>query len=41
MDYINVPLEQEINANGLIYDLGSLYDYLSRLVDPRDARGKR
>lgn len=41
MDYINVPLDQEISANGLIYDLGSLYDYLTRVVDPRDARGKR
>lgn len=41
MDYINVPLSQEINANGLIYDLGSLYDYLNRVIDPRKARGKR
>lgn len=41
MDYINVPLNQEINANGLIYDIGSLYDYLNRVVDPRNGRGKR
>lgn len=41
MDYINVPLDQEITASGLIYDLGSLYDYLTRVIDPRQARGKR
>jgi predicted transposase YbfD/YdcC len=41
MDYINVPLKQEISATGLIYDLGSLYDYLDRVVDARHARGKR
>lgn len=41
MDYINVPLDQEISATGLIYDLGSLYDFLTRVLDPRQARGKR
>ncbi len=41
MDYINVPLDQEISVTGLIYDLGSLYDFLTRVIDPRDARGKR
>lgn len=41
MDYINVPLDQEISANGLVYDLGSLYDFLTRVIDPRQARGKR
>lgn len=41
MDYINVPLHQEISVTGFIYDLGSLYDYLSRVTDPRLARGKQ
>jgi len=41
MDYTNVPLRQEISATGVIYDLGSLYDFLTRIVDPRDERGKR
>ncbi len=41
MDYINVPLNQEISVSGLIYDLGSLYDYLSKVTDTRLARGKR
>jgi predicted transposase YbfD/YdcC len=41
MDYINVPLDQEISASGLIYDLGSLYDYFTQVLDPRAARGKQ
>jgi predicted transposase YbfD/YdcC len=41
MDYINVPLHQEISAAGLIYDLGSLYDYFTQVFDPRDDRGKQ
>ncbi len=41
MDYINVPLDQEISVTGLVYDLGSLYDYLSQVTDTRQARGKR
>lgn len=41
MDYNQVPLHQEINATGLIYDLGSLYDYLTQVPDSRDARGKQ
>jgi predicted transposase YbfD/YdcC len=41
MDYNNVPLDQEISVAGLIYDLGSLYDFLTRVVDLRDERGKR
>lgn len=41
MDYNNVPLQQEISATGLIYDLGSLYDFFTRVMDPRQARGKR
>jgi predicted transposase YbfD/YdcC len=41
MDYINVPFHQEISAAGLIYDLGSLYDYFTQVFDPRDDRGKQ
>lgn len=32
---------QEISESGLIYDLGSLYDYFTQVEDPRDGRGKR
>ncbi len=41
MDYLNVPLHQEIGVTGMIYDLGSLYDYLTRVMDLRKARGKQ
>lgn len=41
MDYINVPIQKEISVTGFIYDLGSLYDYLTRVTDPRLARGKQ
>ena len=41
MDYINVPLHQEISVTGLIYDLGSLYDSLTRVTDQRKVRGKQ
>jgi predicted transposase YbfD/YdcC len=41
MDYIKVKPEQEISETGLVYDLGSLYDYLSKIQDPRKAKGKQ
>lgn len=44
MDYIhvlNVRGGQDHNENGLIFDLGSLYDYLTKVEDPRDERGKQ
>jgi len=41
MDYINIAAHQEISEAGLIYDLGSLYDYFTQVYDPRDDRGKR
>lgn len=41
MDYTEIPLSQEISETGLIYDLGSLYDYFGRVTDPRDNRGKQ
>ncbi len=41
MDYNNVALHQEISVTGILYDLGSLYDYLTRVTDLRKARGKQ
>ena len=41
MDYSNIRPDQEMTGTGLIYDLGSLYDYLTKVVDPRHARGKQ
>jgi predicted transposase YbfD/YdcC len=41
MDYINLKPNQEMNEHGLIYDLGSLYDYLSQVEDPRSKYGKQ
>lgn len=38
MDYTHWP---EQNENGLVFDLGSLYDYLGRVKDTRKAKGKR
>lgn len=41
MDYINLGYDQELNENGLVFDLGSLYEYFTKLEDPRDKRGKQ
>lgn len=41
MDYINLRPDQELNENGLVFDLGSLYEYFTKIEDPRDKRGKR
>jgi predicted transposase YbfD/YdcC len=41
MDYSNIRPDQEMTETGLIYDLGSLYDYLTKVLDPRHARGKQ
>jgi predicted transposase YbfD/YdcC len=41
MEYSRLQLWQEINANGVVYDLSSLFAYLEKLSDPRQARGKR
>ena len=38
---MNYNHEQEQNENGLVYDIESLYDYLSKVKDPRKAKGKR
>ena len=41
MEYSTIAPWQEISENGIIYDLGSLYDRFQRLSDPRKAKGKR
>jgi predicted transposase YbfD/YdcC len=41
MDYINLRPDQELNDNGLVFDLGSLYEYFTKIEDPRDKRGKQ
>jgi predicted transposase YbfD/YdcC len=41
MDYINLRYDQELNENGLVFDLGSLYEYFTKVEDPRDKRGKQ
>lgn len=41
MDYINLRYDQELTENGLVFDLGSLYEYFTRIEDPRDKRGKQ
>lgn len=41
MDYHNLKANQEVNDSGLVYDVGSLYDYLSQIEDPRSKYGKQ
>jgi predicted transposase YbfD/YdcC len=41
MDSSTVEAWQEISANGVIYDLGSLYGRIEKILDPRKAHGKR
>lgn len=41
MDYTQLSGAQEIDENGLVFDLGSLYDYLLKVPDMRKAKGKR
>lgn len=41
MDYTNLAAHEEVDANGLIYDIGSLYAYFEKVVDTRQAKGKR
>ena len=41
MDYINLRPDQELNETGLVFDLGSLYEYFTKIDDPRDQRGKQ
>lgn len=41
MDYINLRPDQALNENGLVFELGSLYEYFTKIEDPRDSRGKQ
>lgn len=41
MDYDNLRSDQDVNEDGLAYDRGSLHDYLTKVSDPRKAKGKR
>ncbi|MBK7453116.1 MAG: ISAs1 family transposase [Anaerolineales bacterium] len=41
MEYSTIGKEQEISAEGVVYDKGSVYGRLQTLTDKRKARGKR
>lgn len=41
MNYNNIQPNQEVNNEGLIYDLGSLYDYVNQITDTRGKHGKQ
>jgi len=41
MDYINLAPHQDVNENGLIFDVDSLYAYFQRVSDTRKAKGKQ
>ena len=41
MDYTNLTCDQDIDENGLVFNLGSLYDFLKKVPDPRKQKGKR
>lgn len=41
MDYTQLSPAQELDENGLVFDLGSLYGYLLKVADVRRAKGKR
>ena len=41
MDYTNLTARQEETETDLIYELGSVYDYLSQVEDPRSKYGKQ
>jgi len=41
MEYKPVEPWQAMDINGVVYDLGSLYDHFNQMVDPRKDRGKR
>jgi len=41
MDYTNLTHNQDIDENGLVFDLGSLYDFFRKVPDTRKHKGKR
>ncbi|MFZ5809606.1 MAG: ISAs1 family transposase [Chloroflexota bacterium] len=40
MDYTNLRPNEDVDENGLIFEVGSLYDYFRRVEDTRKAKGK-
>lgn len=40
MDYTNLTPNQEVDEQGLVFELGCLYDYLRRVKDTRKPKGK-
>jgi len=41
MDYTEHEPQQEVYPSGILYDLGSLFAYFTRVSDPRHSRGKQ
>lgn len=41
MEYSTVEPWQAMDINGVVYDLGSLYDHFNQVIDSRKERGKR
>jgi hypothetical protein len=41
MDYNNLNPSQEVNENGLVYELGSLFACYQQVQDIRKAQGKQ
>jgi predicted transposase YbfD/YdcC len=41
MDYTNEDVTQEQNEYGMIFEIGSLYDYFNQIRDPRSKLGKQ
>ena len=41
MDYTQLSPGQEVDKNGLVFDMGRLYEYFMRVQDARGAKGKR
>lgn len=41
MDYTHLSPAQEVDENGLVFDMGSLYEFFMRVPDVRRAKGKR
>jgi predicted transposase YbfD/YdcC len=41
MNYTNLKPNQEINEYGLVYDVGSLYDFLEQIPDTRSKHGRQ
>ena len=40
MDYTNLRPNQDVDENGLVYEMGSLYAYFQRVKDTRKLKGK-